>query len=280
MESDIEKLVDLAVLGEKKALENLVACVQDRVYKLALRMLAHPEDAEDAAQEILIKVITHLSSFRKESAFMTWVYRISANHLLTTRKRRAELIEINFEQCQEQIDKGYADKWHPSVSEAEQRLIVKELRLNCLQALLQCLDRDLRIAYALGEIFEVKSNEGAYILDITPEAFRQRLSRARKLIRKFMQKNCGLINSENPCHCTRFAPSAVKTGWIKPEKLIFANHERKDQADDFDESYLHELNELNRISTLFRSHLDYAAPETFIGSIKEMLDSGKFKLLQ
>ncbi|MBW2345661.1 MAG: RNA polymerase sigma factor [Deltaproteobacteria bacterium] len=265
MESDIEKLVELAVIGKKNALENLVISIQDRVYKLALRMLAHPEDAEDAAQEILIKVITHLSRFRKESAFITWVYRISANHLLTTRKR---------------IDKGFADTWHPSVSEAEQKLIVEELRLNCLQALLQCLDRNLRITYALGEIFEVKSNEGSYILDITPEAFRQRLSRARKLIRKFMQKNCGLINLGNPCYCRRLAPSAVKTGWVNPKKLIFANHKRKHQTDDFDESYLHELDELKRVATLFRSHPDYAAPEAFIENMKEMLDSGRFKLLQ
>ena len=280
MESDIEKMVELAVIGEKKALENLVKCIQDPVYRLALRMLAHPEDAEDAAQEILIKVITHLSGFRKESAFMTWVYRISANHLLTTRKRRAELRETGFEQCQQQIDKGFADTWHPSVSEAEQKLIVEELRLNCLQALLQCLDRDLRMAYTLGEIFEVKSNEGAYILDITPEAFRQRLSRARKLIRKFMQKNCGLINLENPCHCGRLAPSAVKIGWVNPNKLLYANHNCKHQTDDFDETYLYELDELKRVAVLFRSHPDYAAPETFIGNIKEMLDSGRYKLLQ
>jgi RNA polymerase sigma factor (sigma-70 family) len=280
MESDIEKLVELAVVGEKKALENLVECIQDRIYNLALRMLARPVDAEDAAQEILIKVITHLSSFRKESAFMTWVYRISANHLLTTRKRRAELWEINFEQCQEQIDKGFADAWDPSVSEAEQKLIVEELRLNCLQALLQCLDRDLRIAYVLGEIFEVKSHEGAYILDVTPESFRQRLSRGRKLIRKFVKKNCGLINLENPCHCKRLAPSAVKTGWVNPKKLVFVNHKRKQQTEDFDESYLHELDELHRVAALFRSHPDYAVPETFVGNIKEMLDSDRFKLLQ
>lgn len=165
MESDIEKLVELAVVGKKEALEDLVKGIQDRVYKLALRMLAHPEDAEDAAQEILIKIITHLSSFRRESTFMTWVYRISANHLLNTRKRRAELMEINFEQCQQQIDKGFADKWHPSFSEAEQKLLVEELRVNCLQTLLQCLDRNLRMAYALGEIFEVKSEEAANILD-------------------------------------------------------------------------------------------------------------------
>lgn len=280
MESDIEELVELAVTGEKKALETLVERIQDRVYKLALRILARPVDAEDAAQEILIKVITHLSSFRKESTFMTWVYRISANHLLTTRKRRAELWEINFEQCQKQIDKGFAETWHPSVSEAEQKLIAEELRLNCLQALLQCLDRGLRMAYVLGEIFEVKSQEGAYILDVTPEAFRQRLSRARKLIRKFVGKNCGLITIENLCHCKRLAPSAVKTGWVNPQKLLFVNHKREHQTEDFDESYLRELDELHRVAALFRSHPDYAAPETLIGNIKEMLDSDRFKLLQ
>lgn len=281
MDTDsIEKQVDQAVLGEKIALENLVRYIQDPVYRLALRMLAHPEDAEDAAQEILIKVITHLSRFRRESAFMTWVYRISANHLLNIRKRRSELAEINFEQCQQQIDKGFADKWNPSVSEAEQKLLVEELRLNCLQAVLQCLDRSLRMAYALGEIFEVKSNEGAYILDITPEAFRQRLSRARNRVRKFMQKNCGLINEGKSCLCDRLAPSAVRTGWIRPEKLLFATHKQTLPTEDFDKSCLHELDELNRIATLFRSHPDYAAPKTFMENIKSLVDSDNFKLLQ
>ena len=166
------------------------------------------------------------------------------------------------------------------MSEAEQKLIVEELRLNCLQALLQCLDRNHRLTYTLGEIFEVKSNEGAYILGITPEAFRQRLSRARKHIRKFMQKNCGIINIDNPCHCRRLAPSAVNTGWVKPEKLIFANHKRKHRTDDFDPSHLQKLDELNRVATLFRSHPDYAAPDTFIDNIKEILNSDRFELLR
>ena len=95
-----------------------------------------------------------------------------------------------------------------------------------------------------------------------------------------MQKNCGLINFGNPCHCSRLAPSAVEIGWVKPKKLLYVNHKQKHQADDFDESYLYELDELKRVATLFRSHPDYAAPETFIENIKEMLDSGRFKLLQ
>ena len=54
---------------------------QDRVYRLALRMLGHPQDAEDAAQEILVIVQPRLGSFRGESAFSTWVWRIAARPL-------------------------------------------------------------------------------------------------------------------------------------------------------------------------------------------------------
>jgi len=65
---------------------------KERVFGLAVRMLGHPVDAEEATQEILIKIITHLSAFRQESTFTSWIYRIAANYLLVTRKRRAELI--------------------------------------------------------------------------------------------------------------------------------------------------------------------------------------------
>ena len=75
-EESLEQLVAKAADGDKVALEEVVRQIQDKVYGLALRMLWHPADAEDAAQEILIKIITHLGSFRGDSAFMTWVYRV------------------------------------------------------------------------------------------------------------------------------------------------------------------------------------------------------------
>ncbi|MFO7739936.1 MAG: sigma-70 family RNA polymerase sigma factor, partial [Desulfatiglandaceae bacterium] len=82
-----ERLVDLAKEGGRNALEELVRTIQDRIYGLALRILFLPADAEDATQEILIKIITHLRSFKGESRFTTWCFRIAANHLLSTRKR-------------------------------------------------------------------------------------------------------------------------------------------------------------------------------------------------
>ena len=80
MASNLEQLVLQAKDGDQQALETIVNRIQDKVYGLALRMLGRAEDAEDETQEILIKVITHLSEFREESAFTSWIYRISCNH--------------------------------------------------------------------------------------------------------------------------------------------------------------------------------------------------------
>lgn len=105
LETEVERAKD----GDKVALEAVVRAIQDRVYGLAMRMLGHPADAEDATQEILIKIVTHLSDFRHESAFMTWVYRIAANSLLTIRKSRAEREELTFVRFGERLSEGLAD---------------------------------------------------------------------------------------------------------------------------------------------------------------------------
>ena len=175
MEPTLEILVEQAKRGDKNALESLIKRIQDRVYGLAIRMLGHPADAEDATQEILTKVLTHLVSFRQESAFITWVYRVASNHLLTTRKRRAERKELTFEQCEREINRIASGRWLESSLEAEQSLLMEEIRIRCMQSILLCLDRGLRIAYILGEIFELTSDKGGYILNIAPTAFRKRL---------------------------------------------------------------------------------------------------------
>jgi len=80
-----------AINGNKESLENIVSFIQNDIYYLSLRMLANREDAKDATQDILINVITSLSSFRFNSTFKTWVYRIGANHLLTCKKNSTKL---------------------------------------------------------------------------------------------------------------------------------------------------------------------------------------------
>ncbi len=94
MDESIEQLVEKAKQGNRQALEKLIKKIQSRIYDLSLKMLGFAEDAEDATQEIIIKIITHLSSFRGESLFKTWSFRIAANHLLRIRQYRAEKCAI------------------------------------------------------------------------------------------------------------------------------------------------------------------------------------------
>ncbi len=74
-------LIGQATAGDKRALETVVLSIQDLVFNLSLRMLGTFPDAEDASQDILLKVITHLSSFKGDSSFSTWVFSIAVNHL-------------------------------------------------------------------------------------------------------------------------------------------------------------------------------------------------------
>ncbi len=278
-EPSLEKLVDLAKEGEKNALEELVRRIQDGIYRLALRMLFLPADAEDATQEILIKVITHLAEFKGESRFTTWVFRIAANHLLSTRKRRAEKWEYSFERCEQGIEEALSMSNLENAETPENNLIVEEVKLACLQGVLLCLSREIRLAFILGVVFEVTSIEGSQILNIRPETYRQRLSRGRKQIQNFMIRKCSLVNPENPCACDRLIPLELKMKSLDPKNLRFANHRCHARRSDSTAARLQELDELHRVAVLFRSHPDYTAPETFVESIKELVESGRLEVL-
>ena len=90
-------LIQKAVAGDKESLETVLSSVQDLVFNLSLRMLGTFPDAEDASQDIILKVITHLSSFRKESAFSTWVFRIAVNHLKNYKKHMFSQFPLSFD---------------------------------------------------------------------------------------------------------------------------------------------------------------------------------------
>jgi RNA polymerase sigma factor (sigma-70 family) len=271
-------LVEQAREGDKDALGQVIGKIQDRVYGLAIRMLSHPADAEDATQEILIKVMTHLGEFRGESSFTSWVYRIAANHLLTTRKRRAERQEINFESCERHVDDALAAASAHASPDAEQGLIVEEMMIVCTHVVLLCLNRDLRMTYILGEVLEMRGEEGAAILEIAPATFRKRLSRARTLVRNVMQATCGLVNPGNRCRCALLAPHFVKAGWIRPDKLLFATHPRHTRDAPIRTAKLEQMEERDRVAALFRSQPDYIAPAALLENMRKIMKSARLAL--
>src|SRR5438132_5202306 len=99
-------LVDQAKSGDRGALENLVLRHQAWIYNIAIRMVFHPQYAEEVAQEVLAKVITKLSTFKGESRFRTWLYRIAANHVLHMKRRSAETRVTTFADYGTAIDRA------------------------------------------------------------------------------------------------------------------------------------------------------------------------------
>jgi RNA polymerase sigma factor (sigma-70 family) len=279
MGSDLERLVDSAKKGDKKALENIVLKIQDKVYGLALRMLYNPSDAEDASQEILLRIITHLSSFRGESAFTTWMYRVAVNHLLTIRKRRAELEAVSFEEYEKSLELDSAVDWQEYHSSALQNIFAEEIMISCLQGLLLCLDREHRLAFLLVDVFDVSSEQGAAILEITPTAFRKRLSRARERIRDFLMKNCALTNPNNPCTCERYLISQHYMERVEEKDLVFAKHPCRIRQEGGTLNRIKEMDELIQIATLYKQYPDFRAPSTFIHNIRDLVHSRRYELL-
>jgi len=215
------KLVSAAQEGNQQALETLLLGVQDNVHNLSMRMLVNPDDAREATQEILILVLTKLSTFRHESAFTTWVYRVAANYLGTARKIRDRDPGLSFAVYAADLESGLmAD---PPVA-PDDALMVNELRISCTMAMLLCLDLNHRLAYVLGDILEFDHLQAAEILEITAAAYRKRLSRARRAVIAFTSSHCGIVEKTARCSCPRRLPVARKLGRVRPDE---ASHARQ-----------------------------------------------------
>ena len=248
----------------------MVAGVRDDVYRLALRMLWHPDDAEDATQEALIRIITRIDSYRGEAAFRTWVYRVAANHITNWRQSRVEREHLDFRRFGEQLSEGLTDP-DPPTPDAD--LLAEEVKLGCTLGMLLCLDREQRLAYVLSDVFQLASADAAFICNVTPAAFRQRASRARTALREFVAEHCGLVERRAACRCDRRVRTAVRIGRVDPAHLLFAGHVAPDEV-------VGEMERLHDLASLMRSHPDYEAPETITRTIQAAISSGTYRVFE
>lgn len=217
--ADLE-LVQASLKGNKKALEMLILRHQPFIYNVALKMTMRPPDAEDITQEVLIKAITNLSQYQGKSAFRTWLYRIVFNHILNMKKRVTEETFSSFEGY------GYFLDSIPDQDLTEEEALalkdaVEEVKISCMSGMLLCLSREQRLVYILGEIFKINHILAGELLEMSPDNFRQKLSRARKDLYNFMNNKCGLVNRSNPCRCPKKTKGLIQAGAVDPQHLRF-----------------------------------------------------------
>jgi hypothetical protein len=99
--------------------------------------------------------------------------------------------------------------------------LIDDTRNHCMTGMLLCLDRQQRIVFMLGAVFNIKSTVAAPLLGITSENFRKQLSRAKADLFQFMENKCGLINPDNPCRCFKKTMGFIKEGKVEPTDRKF-----------------------------------------------------------
>lgn len=272
---ETQKLVRLAAEGDKGALEQLLTGVQDLVFNLSLRMLGTIHDAEDVSQEILIRVMTNLASFRGESAFTTWVFRIAVNHLKNYRKSMFAQQPLSFEYYGEDIVSGKEKDIPDLTMGVDRNLLEQELKLSCTNVMLQCLDTDSRCIYILGTMFHVDSRLAAEILEISPEAYRQRLSRIKKKMAGFLDEYCGL-SGKGVCSCSKRISYAIATHRVNPEKPEYTSLE---ENTEFLQECKTAMEEIDDRSLVFSSLPAYRTTRAARQYLDEFLKSDCYSMI-
>ena len=153
------------------------------IYRLALRMMSNPQDAEDVLQETFLKAYRHLPEFDGRSKVSTWLYRIATNEALMVLRRRkpAEVsLEVPLEvESGEQVPLEIVD-W---CCLPEDELLTSEARRHLNQAIAY-LPYSLRVVFVLRDIEGFSTQETGEVLDISETAVKTRLSRARLRLRE------------------------------------------------------------------------------------------------
>ena len=176
-------LIERVCSGEKHLYYELISPYERSVYIAAYSVLQNEADAEDTAQEAFLKAFAHLSSFRRESKFSTWLIQIAVNEArMKRRKDRKSLYDsIDQPEMDEQGDyfpKDFAD-WREIPSEALQR---RELR-HALQKAIASLDPKYREVFVMRDIQNLSIAETAAALGLTEASVKTRLLRARLQMR-------------------------------------------------------------------------------------------------
>ncbi len=242
-DQSLNQAISKAQEGDRDALEQVIRSIQS-----------------------LIRVVTRLSTFRGDSAFSTWVYRVAVNHLMDCRRSRLEIQTISFDEFGKDLQEGLASP----PERADDSLLYQEIRIGCTLAMLSCLDRPHRIAYILGDVLDMTGPDAAAIVGVEPAAFRKRLERARRSIVHFMKQKCGLVNPRNACRCSKRVQRAIELKRVNPEEPLFAGDRQNASEFPIVLTKIRQLEDMQRAVALYRSHPEYQAPD-FSAAIRALV---------
>ncbi|MCL2127396.1 MAG: RNA polymerase sigma factor [Treponema sp.] len=163
---------------------------------LSKRVISNKAVAEEAAQEVWVRVLGSLSSFREESKMSTWIYtiarRVIGKYVVNENRHTASFLHdfITGDDLEIPVD-----------IDMEKNLWVKSECDRCLTGLFHCLSNEARMIYIFRDVIQLPFGEVAAIMDMDEGAVRKTLSRSRARLRSFLNGNCRIFNPNSECKC-------------------------------------------------------------------------------
>ena len=189
MEFDERSMIERASGGDPEAFNRLMEVHERRMYAVAPRMCANREDAQDCLQEAMLRVYRAIGSFKGESSFSTWLYRITMNTCLDELRRRKNKQSTSLDDL---LDEG----WAPSDDRSSpEKHAVRVETARALQQTIQELPEDMRAAVVLRDIQGYSYEEIAQILDINVGTIKSRISRGREKLREKLRQRPELFDT-------------------------------------------------------------------------------------
>lgn len=194
-ESSDEALAAHAAAGDESAFEALVGRYQARAFRLAHRLVGPDGDAQDVLQEAFLQVFRKLASFRGESRFSTWLFRIVTNAALMQRRSRSRRPAESLEAYLPRFDANGLHAATPAqlqvAARADELLDQRALAQKAREGI-ERLPETYRAAFVLRDLEELETAEVAVVLGLEPAAVRQRVHRARLMLRGYLGHVAGV----------------------------------------------------------------------------------------
>lgn len=206
-------------MSEKLAelFDQLYRVNQAKVYKLALSLTGNTNDAEEITQEAFFRAFRSYHTFRADSSFSTWIYRITLNVAKDYLKQRSKLPIYELTE-----DLGYSieDIIDPNpANDPETELLAREARYKCLHCLTECLPTKQRMVFCLAITIGLPHKIVAEVLECSVGSVKTTLCRAKKRWSGYMENRCQLIKKSNPCNCKQWIRFGLAQGWFSNQVI-------------------------------------------------------------
>lgn len=177
---------------DERAFRELVGAHRDRVFNITYRMLGNRSEAEDVAQEVFITVFKTIDTFREESKFSTWLYRVAVNHC----KNRIKYLDRRHKKDHDELDEtmqGANSSGNGAIGSAVPRspdaALAGMQMEEVLREAIKSLDEEQRVVVILRDVEDLSIEEICAITDMPDGTVKSRLHRARLALRKKLQKH-------------------------------------------------------------------------------------------